>query len=431
MFRLLYDKNIDGSPLPNCSEQGGMSTYNNIIHYFTNFQIPHKCINISQVENKNLTLYPVEPQEVFDVMNPEKIGFIGSMSKEALELIQNRKTKCFLMIWFPTEGFSLSMYSNLIPKYISKLTSQYNIPSTKVLFVYGDLNIKTTGSYTELFKYLDISNTFGLNIFEHVSVGDYSSQKKVKYQVVNPENRNKNKLFLFKNGVSRPHRMYIITKLSELGLLDKGYYSWINHTGDVYSEDDYMRTFCHYLDDVDQAKKSILHFKENIKKNEPIILDKSPEELSNRDNQIKLNSDFIRDSYFTLVTETVVDNENRGIQFFSEKIYQPIQTLHPFIVHGCQGSLNYLREAGYATFPELFDERYDSIKEENKRANFIINEINKVSKLNRSKLNDIIYSDYMIDKLKHNQNLIQSQPSRNGYYKLMNWLEKIYYNYDI
>ena len=435
MFNFICDHPLRNTP--NASNCKGISKFRNIDIHFRHHGIPFTTSSVeSPLDTDKLNLYVIEPLDVFDIMNPldKSNGFMEYIPNDVVQHIKNPTNKYFLLIYFPAEGFCLSIHNNSIPEYINLICRKYKIPSDKILLVYGDVNIRKTCSHSNLTDYLPTKNIFGLNIFEHVSVGDYYNQNKVNFQdiiIKKTKNPDKSKLFLLKNGVTRPHRMFLITKLLDLGILDKGFYSWIDHTNLPLIESDFERIFGHYYSNIEEQTKLIKLFKDSVHAKKPIILDKSPNELQDRTSQVKLSNDFLLDSYFSIVTETVVDNENRGIQFFSEKIYQPIQTLHPFIVHGCQGSLNYLREAGYATFPELFDERYDSIKEENKRANFIINEINKVAKLDRSKLNDIIYSEYMVDKLKHNQNLIQSQPSRNGYYKLMNWLEKIYYNYDI
>ena len=431
MIRVLYDKIIDGAPIPNCAETNGMSVHNNMLNHFDNFGIPYRCININQVTDNTLTLYPVEPQDVFDIMHPAKPGFIETVSKEAIKCIQNTGIKSYLLIWFPTEGFSLTLFNNSIPRYIKLIQDRYSIPKHKILFVYGDVNIKESGKPSKLFDFLPAENVFGLNIFEHVSVGDFSNQKKPTYKDVifrREYRRDKKKLFLFKNGNIRPHRIYLITELHKMGILNQSYYSWINHSNAVYSEEDYKRIFWHYIKNEVIRDEYIAEYKTKIEKNIPIVLDKVPSELVDRANQIKLDNNFILNSYFTLVTETVPDNENFGIQFFSEKIYQPLQTLHPFIVYGCAGSLEYLHNQGYATFPDLFNEDYDKIKNEAERGKFIANEIKRVSLLEKKKLNEIIYSDYMVDKLRHNQKLIQSQPAKNGYYQLMNWFETIFLN---
>lgn len=435
MFNLLFDEFKEENPIPNCNRLEGLSTHNNIIAHFTNFNIPFTIKNSKEdIETNKLSLYCVEPQEVFNIMNPRKKGFMEYIPKEVLSKFQNKNNKVFLLIWFPTEGFSLSLFNNMIPEYIKLIIQRYSIPKEKVLLVYGDLKIQQSGKATTLFNYIDRQNVFGLNIFEYVSVGDFSHQKKysIKEHIFNKDIRkDKNKLFLLKNGVSRPHRMYMVTELYRQGLLDLGFYSWINHTGMEFKYQDYKRIFWHYVNEEDKVDSYIQDFMSNFYNKTPIVLDKTPNELKNRSNQIKLSTDFIHNSYFSIVTETVVDNENEGIQFFSEKIFQPIHNLHPFIVTGCPYSLQYLRDAGYATFPELFNEEYDKVEKESIRTGKIIGEIKKVSMMDKEKLKNIIYSDYMLDKLKHNQNLVQTQPNRNGYYKLMNWLENIYYSNDL
>lgn len=430
MINLLYDNlDLDASIL-NAHKSNGVSAHKGIEHYLTNYSIPFRTVDISKpLDSERITLYPVEPQSVFNIMNPDKPGFMDTVSNKAIEHIKSTENKCFLLIWFPTEGFCMSLFDNMIPRYIDLIHTKYNIPRNKILFVYGDINIKNSAKFTKLYNFIPERNVFGLNIFEHVSVGDFSSQKRPSYQELlfrKESKRDRKKLFLFKNGVVRPHRMFLITALNKLGLLDKGYYSWINHTGIKLEEEDYKRVFWHYYEDEEERDSHIKEYKECIEAQTPIILDKLPTELSDRSNQITLDNSYIKDSYFTLVTETVVDNENFGIQFFSEKTYQPIHTLHPFILYSSSGSLEYLRNLGYATFPELFNEEYDKITNEAKRGRFIVNEIKRLNSLDRNKLNSITNSDYMIDKLTHNQNLVETQPARNGYYQLMNWFESIY-----
>lgn len=45
----------------------------------------------------------------------------------------------------------------------------------------------------------------------------------------------------------------------------------------------------------------------------------------------------------------------------SEKIFKPIIFYHPFIVYGSADTLKYLHAQGFETFPEIFDEHYDAI----------------------------------------------------------------------
>jgi len=53
----------------------------------------------------------------------------------------------------------------------------------------------------------------------------------------------------------------------------------------------------------------------------------------------------------------------------------------PFLVFGNVGSLQNLKERGYETFPEIFDERYDKIEDNGKRLKMVCDELERISKL--------------------------------------------------
>ena len=62
------------------------------------------------------------------------------------------------------------------------------------------------------------------------------------------------------------------------------------------------------------------------------------------------------ESLIYLVTETVASGRR---QHLTEKIFKPICLKIPFVIVGCQGSLAYLRQYGFRTFGDLWDESYD------------------------------------------------------------------------
>jgi hypothetical protein len=51
----------------------------------------------------------------------------------------------------------------------------------------------------------------------------------------------------------------------------------------------------------------------------------------------------------------------------SEKSFKPMAFYHPFIAYGSEGTLRYLHREGFETFPELFDESYDDILDDQER----------------------------------------------------------------
>jgi hypothetical protein len=61
----------------------------------------------------------------------------------------------------------------------------------------------------------------------------------------------------------------------------------------------------------------------------------------------------------------------------TEKPFRAIVNYHPYIIVGCNGTLEYLKSLGFETFPELFDESYDNEPDMAKRLLMVINEVEK------------------------------------------------------
>ena len=72
---------------------------------------------------------------------------------------------------------------------------------------------------------------------------------------------------------------------------------------------------------------------------------------------------------YSLISET---NDTNDEIFMTEKIWKPILAQHIFVVHGNYLYLQKLREMGFKTFSNYFDESYDLQLDKNKRIDKII-----------------------------------------------------------
>lgn len=93
-----------------------------------------------------------------------------------------------------------------------------------------------------------------------------------------------------------------------------------------------------------------------------------------------------------------------GIQI-TEKTDKAIMNLQPFVLISQYGSLNALKNLGFKTFSDYWDESYDSIKDEGKRINKVFETILYIDKTyHQNTDNDTIEMAYdsMTDILKHN-----------------------------
>ena len=107
-------------------------------------------------------------------------------------------------------------------------------------------------------------------------------------------------------------------------------------------------------------------------------------------------------TYFNVVTETHFELEDL---FITEKTCKALIS-QPFIVVGNYGTIEYLNENGFETYPEMFDESYDLIEDHNKRLEFIIDEVKRLCHMDKSELQKIYES--VLWKVENNRNIVMN-----------------------
>lgn len=91
-----------------------------------------------------------------------------------------------------------------------------------------------------------------------------------------------------------------------------------------------------------------------------------------------LNATWYDQTRFSVVVESYMRNtqDNRGMRTeVSEKIFKPLAYEHPFVTYGSVDTLKYLKQQGFVTFDNLFDESYDSIFDDNQRFEAVTQQI--------------------------------------------------------
>ena len=91
----------------------------------------------------------------------------------------------------------------------------------------------------------------------------------------------------------------------------------------------------------------------------------------------------------------------------------------PLLIYGNLNSLQYLRERGYETFPELFDESYDTEQNRSKRLRMVCEEMERISRIPIDKCFDMYYS--VKDKLIHNRKVLESDMELK---RFMEWFDE-------
>jgi len=133
--------------------------------------------------------------------------------------------------------------------------------------------------------------------------------------------------------------------------------------------------------------------------------DVDPAEVSSW--QRYMNWDWVNSCDITLVVEShladhsftgiSIADKNNSFRFLTEKTYKPIAYGHAFLMAGRQLTLAHVREQGFETFPELWDESYDLLPNYQDRARHIRDIVQAFD-------SQSLHMPVVQEKIAHNQN---------------------------
>jgi len=179
-----------------------------------------------------------------------------------------------------------------------------------------------------------------------------------------PKNVDYNKIektFLCLNNRQRPHRKNLFILWNLNNLIKDSFYSMPDKSG--YTHENKTYSLSDYIDTNLMNKVGVTpEYIDEIQKTLPLNLDDpKPKHLISLFGSI---SSYYQSSLISIVTET--NFEDTDI-FNTEKIFKPMINRHPFILIGSYKTLEKLRELGYKTFSEFWDESYDDIEDPTER----------------------------------------------------------------
>ena len=320
---------------------------------------------------KKSYLYELTTDECINLerMFLERTGFLSnhnntSVSEELLHKVRQQLVK--LVISHPHESF----LSDEILLYIHNYFEKLKIPLSQVIYATSCVNGKEI--YLDFCKRHNRSNhlncefipTYWIDLrihHTHPVVSPHLYPDGYSYSsTYTPGTRSKD--FICFNRRYRDHRILFGLLLHKHGLLDKFFFSLDNtrpengqsfidfvHQGAVY-ESNYCADS---LTDLEISHSDINSFYNIL----PLVIDTSNfnDIISNQLTDSIL--DVYNDSLVHIISET---NFFSPIVHMTEKTLKPIVYLQPFIMLGSANSLRYLRELGFKTFGDFWDESYDA-----------------------------------------------------------------------
>tara|TARA_Y100000310_G_C20676255_1_gene813244 strand:- start:42 stop:1319 length:1278 start_codon:yes stop_codon:yes gene_type:complete len=376
---------------------------NNFQGLFLQFPFKHfksKIIPIkklSQFKEKNLNFILVSFLDIDNKWNNKNYKLLNLLNKEHIDLINNGVVK--LLIDYSLEGWNLEYmgFSKMLD-----ILKDKNINGNNVYFICADLKLKDT--YNSLYKNLfEKINIIGINVciiyLRNWEIFD-----------VDVENLRPKK-FVCLNALLRRDRRLLITELFRSGLDKEGFITAMGRSSKIHKQFPNLQYYPETHEDVNRIfLENEIPF--NIKDEkiiqkyyEKVILPKLPiftdidhalMKSNNKDvDEQYLNTifpKFYTDSYFSIVTETSFNWNTESVfdngVFLSEKIWKPIFGMQPFVVFSNTYYLKILRDLGFKTFPEFFDESYDEVEDPIERFYMIFDEIKKVCSLSIEEIHD-------------------------------------------
>ena len=228
---------------------------------------------------------------------------------------------------------------------------------------------------------------------EFIHFDFFLEQQKVLKNKFLPLTKIKHRYLSMAQGVPRHHRYAMTYQLYKNNLLEHGAVSCSAYENFHYNTrpgttDEYMSKLENFEQTVfDSFKQSLPH---------------------TIDNQINIHqvgndeSHLFENVFVNLVNETHQPDDR---VFITEKTYRAINYCRPFIINGDKGSLTYLKEMGFKTFDQFWDESYDDEESDHVR----ITKITEVVRDICHRSNEELLTQYndMLPILRHNYSILK------------------------
>lgn len=367
-----------------------------------------KDISRQQIKHDH-NLFVVTPLHDEPITNYiSTLDFEDMFSKKSFRLFKEEASVKLVFIDNKEGGYE---YTDEFFDKFYMFVNRHKLQSNKIIFITNTLNIKQIyDNYLERRNITPFMVCYGINLpidgqpgkniirYENTTDNyriDSIVERGVEYSISKEPNTNKReKHFLCLNrNSSRIHRPKLVLELIRNGIFDKGLVS-------LFKSQDFDN-FCELPQNI--------HFKTYIGEKYPFIVDYEDADAVADMHNYFTKREMWENTYFSVVTESGTIKQS---VFITEKVVRPMIYFHPFIVYGNPNTLTELRKLGFETFPEFFDESYDTIEDENDRLSAIIENVKKLCSLSLEEVHNLYQSVY--SKLVHNRELLVSLERENS-----------------
>lgn len=316
--------------------------------------------------------------------------YILDIPPEVVQDIKNDRARFVVISTAEGSGFNLDKRLEFI-----KLQSRaHNIPLNKIIYIDCNCVAKNTLDAIGIKNVYYNKWQYGLYHNHDINV--------ISQNILNKKLRNKKYLCLNKG--AKHHRAYLVDSLLRLGLAEDALITFPNkHIN--FSINNFDGEWAQY-----QTLKAYVPMILDIK--DPAIQPDTATPDAPFVNPAALNIDIQTSAYINIVTETHYSKDYTRMHL-SEKTFKPILSLQPFIIVGQQHSLKCLKEMGYKSFNDFFDESYDNIENDKERFNAIIEQIKIINSKTHEQLANMLYDMHSILMYNYNHHIKLSESEGN------------------
>jgi len=288
------------------------------------------------------------------------------IAPEVLHRVRN-KTAYFLVTLF-YEGYIDDDFLNHLSDYfISK-----GLPLTQVIYLSNCYNGKKV--YEDYCKRNHKLPEMQMEYFPVFRIDKCDVQLVVKESVTSKYKPGpRKKTFLCFNRRYNDHRLMLYLAIVQRGIIDQCYYSMDK------TQPEASRSFvenCKYLlsrfPDMGLASEDVLAADKLL----PLVLDNPNFNNYPMESSVDPVKHLYDDSLVNIITETYFFN---NIIHITEKTYKPIAFMQPFILIAAAGSLQHIKDMGFKTFSEFWDETYDLELDDKQRFKMIVSVIESIA----------------------------------------------------
>ena len=379
--------------------------------YFEKYDIDFMCCGVNDILGydwiQDRWLYPLdltdEPLRWFGKLQSK--NYIESLFSGISDITLNeiKSDNAIIFLYQANEGFPFiwqvdDIKVNIFEE-IHKELERLEINPKNLIFIHANFIMKKC--YRKWKRDSKYAN------YENFNLVEFNSHRYLDWDNTGPERghlnytfskfdikKDRKKYFLSFNREPRNHRVMLLSRLFQDGLLNKGYISCPKLDYPMVKDKWWLGSG----NSTSEQKKIYVSPIKNLIPQAPLIIDGADLNI----NQFNTSPEWpYEESYFSIVTETHFWEET---VFMSEKIWKPMANYHPFILVGNCGTLKELRKQGFKTFHPFIDESYDEIENPYMRLEAIVKELNRLCNYKVDEIKSW-YAD-LESILKHNKSVL-------------------------